>query len=71
MSTSEFCGRGPVQLLTIRNLSVAPNPAQQLPPADGEKGKSWEVSPKTSSGWTMITFPKLNPHPTLDPPPGP
>jgi hypothetical protein len=46
--------------------------AQQSPPDDGEKGRSWEVRLPTTLVWldNNNTLPKENPSPTLDQPPG-
>ena len=67
-------GGGPVPTVNDPDyLSVAAEiMAQQLPPDDGEKRRSWEVRLPTTLVWldNDSTLPKINPHPVLDAPPG-
>ena len=66
-------GGGPVPTVDDPEyLSVAAEiMAQQMPPEDGIKGKSWEVRLPTTLVWldSDISLPKMNPQPTLDAPP--
>jgi hypothetical protein len=67
-------GGGPVPTVNDPEyLSVAAEiMAQQSPPEDGEKRRSWEVRLPTTLVWldNASTLPKVNPQPTLDEPPG-
>jgi hypothetical protein len=67
-------GGGPVPTVNDPDyLSVAAEIiAQQSPPDDGEKRRSWEVRLPTTLVWLDddSTLPKTNPHPALDAPPG-
>jgi len=68
-------GGGPVPTVNDPDyLSIAAEiMAQQSPPDDGEKRKSWEVRLPTTLVWldNDNTLPKVNPQPALDRPPGP
>jgi len=67
-------GGGPVPTVNDPDyLSIAAEiMAQQSPPDDGEKRRSWEVRLPTTLVWldNDSALPKANPHPTLDAPPG-
>jgi hypothetical protein len=68
-------GGGPIPTVNDPDyLSIAAEiMAQQTPPEDGEKRKSWEVRLPTTLVWldSDNSLPKKNPSPTLDTPPGP